>query len=80
MVQPTLVVLEATGGLEVPVTGALAEAGLRVVVVNPRHARDFAKRLGGWLRRIPSMQGGWRILQRGCGRRRGTCQRLRRKR
>jgi transposase len=44
-VQPTLVVLEATGGLEVPVTGALAEAGLPVVV-NPRHARDFAKATG----------------------------------
>ena len=45
-VQPILVVLEATGGLEVPVTGALAEAGLPVVVVNPRHARDFAKATG----------------------------------
>ena len=45
-VQPTLVVLEATGGLEVPVTGALAEAGLPVAVVNPRHARDFAKATG----------------------------------
>ena len=45
-VQPTLIVLEATGGLEVPVAGALAEAGLPVVVVNPRHARDFAKATG----------------------------------
>ena len=45
-VQPTLVVLEATGGLEVPVTGALAEAGVPIVVVNPRHARDFAKATG----------------------------------
>jgi transposase len=45
-VQPTLVVLEATGGLEVPVTGALAEAGLPVVVVNPRHARELAKATG----------------------------------
>jgi transposase len=45
-VQPTLVVLEATGGLEVPVTGALAEAGLPVVGVNPRHARDVAKATG----------------------------------
>src|SRR4029450_12046038 len=45
-VQPTLVVLEATGGLAVPVTGALAEAGLPVVVVNPRHARDVAKATG----------------------------------
>jgi transposase len=45
-VQPTLIVLEATGGLEVPAAGALSEAGLPVVVVNPRHARDFAKATG----------------------------------
>jgi transposase len=45
-VQPPLVVLEATGGLEVPVTGALADAGLPVVVVHPRHARAFAKATG----------------------------------
>jgi transposase len=45
-VQPTLVVLEATGGLEVPVTGALAEAGLPVVVVHPRPAREVAKATG----------------------------------
>lgn len=45
-VQPTLIVLEATGGLEVPVTGALAEAGLPVVVVHPRHARDVANATG----------------------------------
>ena len=45
-VQPTLVVLEATGGLEVPVTGALAEAGLPVVVVHPRPARDVAQATG----------------------------------
>jgi transposase len=44
--QPTLVVLEAPGGWEVPVTGALAEAGLPVVVVNPRQARDVAKATG----------------------------------
>jgi transposase len=46
MGQPTLVVLEATGGWEGPVTGALAEASLPVVVVNPRHARDVAKATG----------------------------------
>ena len=33
--QPTLIVLEATGGLERLVTSALATAGLPVVVVNP---------------------------------------------
>lgn len=45
-IQPALIVLEATGGLEVPVTAALAAAGLPVVVVNPRQARDFAKATG----------------------------------
>jgi transposase len=35
-VRPTLVVLEATGGLEQPVAAALAVAGLPVAVVNPR--------------------------------------------
>jgi transposase len=45
-VPPALVVLEATGGLEVPLTGALAAAGVPVVVVNPRHVRDFAKAAG----------------------------------
>jgi transposase len=44
--QPTLVVLEATGGLEVVLSGALAAAGVRVVVVNPRQVRDFAKATG----------------------------------
>ena len=45
-VQPTLIVLEATGGLEVPLTGALAAAGLPVVVINPRQVRDFARATG----------------------------------
>ena len=44
--QPTLIVLEATGGLERMVTSALATAGLPVVVVNPRQARDFARATG----------------------------------
>jgi transposase len=43
---PTLVVLEATGGYEVPLSAALALAGLPVAVVNPRQVRDFAKALG----------------------------------
>jgi transposase len=45
-VPPTLIVLEATGGLEVPLAGALAVAGLPVVVVNPRQVRDFARATG----------------------------------
>ena len=43
---PTLIVLEATGGLERVATAALATAGLPVVVVNPRQARDFAPATG----------------------------------
>lgn len=43
---PTLIVLEATGGLEGSLTSALATAGLPVVVVNPRQVRDFAKATG----------------------------------
>lgn len=43
---PTLIVLEATGGYEVPLASALAAAALPVVVVNPRQVRDFAKALG----------------------------------
>lgn len=45
-VHPALIVLEATGGLEMPVLGALAAAGLPVVAVNPRQVRDFAKATG----------------------------------
>jgi transposase len=47
-IPPPLVVLAATGGLEVPVTGALAAAGRPVVVVHPRPARAFAQATGGW--------------------------------
>ncbi len=36
---PTLVALEATGGHEHAVAGALATAGLAVAVMNPRSAR-----------------------------------------
>jgi len=43
---PTLVVLEATGGLEMPCVGALAAEGLPVVIMNPRQIRDFAKATG----------------------------------
>jgi transposase len=43
---PALVVLEATGRLEVPLASALAAARVPVAVVNPRQARDFAKATG----------------------------------
>lgn len=41
-----LVVVEATGGFELRVVAGLAEAGMPVVVVNPRQVRDFAKATG----------------------------------
>ena len=44
--KPTLIVLEATGGIHVPVVAALAAAKLPIVAVNPRQARDFAKATG----------------------------------
>jgi transposase len=47
-VNPTLIVLEATGGYERTVVAALAAAGLPVVVANPRQVRDFARGTGQW--------------------------------
>jgi len=44
--QPTLIVLEATGGFETPLAAQLATAGLAVAIVNPRQVRAFAKSLG----------------------------------
>ena len=43
---PTLIVLEATGGLEVRIATELARHALAVVVINPRQARDFARAKG----------------------------------
>jgi len=45
-VNPTLIVVEATGGLEVRIATELASLGLPVAVINPRQARDFAKATG----------------------------------
>jgi transposase len=44
--KPSLIVLEATGGMELPLLAALGSAGLPVVAVNPRQVRDFAKAIG----------------------------------
>jgi transposase len=43
---PDIVALEATGGFETVVAGALAGAGLPVAIVNPAHIRAFARALG----------------------------------
>jgi transposase len=43
---PALVVMEATGGFEVPAAAALAAAEVPIVIANPRQVRDFAKSTG----------------------------------
>ena len=43
---PRLVLLEATGDYEHALALQLAAAGLRVSVINPRQARDFARCMG----------------------------------
>lgn len=45
---PQLVLMEATGGYEAALACALQAAGLRVAVVNPRMARDFARAMQRW--------------------------------
>jgi len=42
----SLIVLEATGGYEIPLVAALTAAGLPVVVTNARQVRDFARAVG----------------------------------
>ena len=43
---PKLIVMEATGGLETSLRQALDLAGLTVAVVNPRRIRDFSRSMG----------------------------------
>ena len=43
---PAMVLVEASGGLELPLVAALATEELPVVVVNPRQVRDFARATG----------------------------------
>ena len=72
-VSPTLVVLEATGGLEIPITGILAAAGVPVVVVNPRQVRDFAKATGRLAKTDALDARPWRTSLRCCDQSRGPC-------
>jgi len=41
----TLIVMEATGGLEIAVAALLTQHGFPVAIINPRQIRDFAKAL-----------------------------------
>jgi len=45
-VKPAIIVMEATGGMEVSLYVALQEASLPAAVINPRQIRDFARSLG----------------------------------
>ena len=51
--EPALVLLEASGGLELPLVAALAAEAVPVVVVNPRQVRDFARATGKLPRLTP---------------------------
>jgi transposase len=62
---PALVVLEATGGMEVRPAAALATAGLPVAVVNPRQVRAFARATGPAGQDRPAGRGDDRPLRRG---------------
>ena len=44
--EPELIVIEATGGLERAVVAAMATADLPVAMINPRQAREFARATG----------------------------------
>ena len=45
-VNPAIIVMEATGGMEISLYVALQEATLPLAVINPRQIRDFAKSMG----------------------------------
>ena len=62
--QPTRIVLEASGGYEQAVDAALIAAGLPAVVVNPRQVRDFARSVGNILAK-PATPGSGPLRGRG---------------
>jgi transposase len=45
-VNPTIIIMEATGGMEVSLYIALQQVELPVAVINPRQIRDFARSMG----------------------------------
>jgi len=46
-IHPNLVVMEAHGGVELPVAGTLASLGLPFALVSPRSIKDFTRAIGG---------------------------------
>ena len=61
---PTLIVLEATGGLETDVAVALAAAQMPVAVINPRQSRDLRNPPENWPKRTRLMAVCWPILRK----------------
>lgn len=45
-VAPTVIVMEASGGFEIPLAAELGAANLPLAIVNPRQVRDFARGIG----------------------------------
>ncbi len=64
---PAMVLVEASGGLELPLVAALATEELPVVVVNPRQVRDFARAIGKLAKTTPWMQRYWPISPKRSG-------------
>lgn len=44
--EPKMIVMEPSGGIEIPLSASLAAEGLPVAVVNARQVRDFARAMG----------------------------------
>jgi transposase len=51
--RPALVVMEATGGLEIPAADGISAAGHSVAVLNPRQVRQFARATGSLAKTDP---------------------------
>ena len=62
--EPDLVLLETSGGLELPIVATLAVEAMPVVVVNPRQVRDFARATGKLAKTRHSGRGGAGPLRR----------------
>ena len=65
--EPDGIIVETTGGLEVPLVAELSAAELPVVVVNPRQVREFGRASGSWPRPTGWTPSCWRTLEPRCG-------------
>ena len=71
---PQLVVLEATGGMEMVLAGELAASKLAVAVVNPQACAGISPVLrGNWPKPMPWTPRCWPTLPKRCGRTPDPC-------